>query len=325
MWQCAGTEMCAGRADTEGSGEDARAETEGSGDDARVESRGVEVHAPGATPTAGLAGRWGSGRAPAAAGAVRSGRPGPDRHTVGRDVRRGHAGTPRGRPVGCRCWIGSRAAGWRPTVDAPGPRPAGRPSRPESTGRPTGRPAPGTGTRPPTGCRCRPGWSGRAARRRGSRGEARRLLTATSSASSPQSGPSRSGPRWPTRVASWSVRTTSSMPRRTPWAVHSVVASTARTAWPAGRASRVRTIRHDPSIRRWEWIVQPDARRCSRCLPRLTTSVVITPRKSRVDNSGQRRSDTVSGDPANAWLRRCAVRQTVSPSGISGAASARAG
>ena len=49
--------------------------------------------------------------------------------------------------------------------------------------------------------------------------------------------------------------------------------------------------------------------------PRLTTSSVVTPRKSSVDSSGQRRSVVVNGSPASAWFRRAAVRKTVSPSG----------
>ncbi|MFT3860170.1 hypothetical protein [Micropruina sp.] len=44
----------------------------------------------------------------------------------------------------------------------------------------------------------------------------------------------------------------------------------------------------------------PESTRCSRCLPRLTTSSVVAPVKSRAEIPGQRRSLRVSGSPANA-------------------------
>src|SRR5947207_299753 len=51
------------------------------------------------------------------------------------------------------------------------------------------------------------------------------------------------------------------------------------------------------------------------CLPRLTTSTTSRPVRSTVASEGQRRSDVVSTRPPSAAFRRCAARQTTSPSG----------
>ena len=133
-----------------------------------------------------------------------------------------------------------------------------------------------------------------------------------------QSVPRTSGPRWPTRRVSSDVSTTCRSPSLRPTAVHAAAPTTARICGLASAREVRRSVastRHCPSIRRCEWMVTPLARRWRMFLPRLTTSRVVTPRKSSVESSGQRRSVVVSGSPASAWFSRAAVRKTVSPSG----------
>src|SRR5207253_5903315 len=64
-----------------------------------------------------------------------------------------------------------------------------------------------------------------------------------------------------------------------------------------------------------ECTVVPLSSRASKCLPRAITAVTVAPRRSDVANAGTRKSLRVSERPASARSSRCAVSQTVSPSG----------
>ena len=87
---------------------------------------------------------------------------------------------------------------------------------------------------------------------------------------------------------------------------------------PARRsAGRRRPSRHDPSMRRWLCRVSPPANRIRMCLPRATTSVIVSPVRSAVASCGTRRSKVVTAAPGQRGVAAaCAVSQTVSPSGI---------
>src|SRR6266540_1197001 len=144
-----------------------------------------------------------------------------------------------------------------------------------------------------------------------------------------QSGPSRSGPRCPTRVSSRAVSSSAMSCTRYPTAAHSSLASTART-WCSGRSVRpgrptaaprwpgsslARWISHSPSKRRWLCSVTPPPMRVSRCLPRAVTAVTSRPVRSAAANRGTRSSNRRSVRPASAACSRLAASHTVSPSG----------
>ena len=76
--------------------------------------------------------------------------------------------------------------------------------------------------------------------------------------------------------------------------------------------------RHWPSIRRWVCSVVPVSKRCSRCLPRATTSRVRDPARSTSGTEGQRSSARSTTASRRAASSRSAVRCTVSPSGTAG-------
>ena len=86
--------------------------------------------------------------------------------------------------------------------------------------------------------------------------------------------------------------------------------------WLSGTRSAAGVTRQDPSMRRWVCTVRPPLVRASRCLPRGTTSVISCPVSVAVASRGTRKSVRVSVRPASASCRRCAVYQTVSPSGM---------
>src|SRR6476661_7955551 len=74
---------------------------------------------------------------------------------------------------------------------------------------------------------------------------------------------------------------------------------------------------HAPSIFRCVWM-EWSPTRMRRCFPRLTTSSTTWPDRSTVAYRGTRTSHLVSTLPSRASRSELAVRQTVSPSGISG-------
>ena len=138
-------------------------------------------------------------------------------------------------------------------------------------------------------------------------GSARRLASARSAS---QSGPSRSGPRWPTRSSSRSVRTRSRITgsRRPRW---SACAARRGRCGPAGASGcRPRWTAQWPSIFRWVCRVTPLSKRVSRCLPRETVSTTVAPERSLVASDGIRKSLLVSTWPDRPFvepLRGCAV------------------
>src|SRR6476660_1380329 len=164
-------------------------------------------------------------------------------------------------------------------------------------------------------------WSSRAsAIGRSGRAERRRTASVAS-----QSGPSRSGPRCPTRRCSCPVGTSDTSCRWKPTATACAVCSTTRIMW-AGRprhASPGGYVRQAPSMRRCECKVHsppPDrsgARsRSSRCLPRLVDAATRQPARSVVASDGTRKSVRTMSAPPIAASSCAAVFHTVSPSGM---------
>ena len=155
-----------------------------------------------------------------------------------------------------------------------------------------------------------------------------RLLTARSGCSAraahglarSQSGPSRSGPRWPTSVVlAVAADELDDAEREADRDGARRSSSTTRAVW-AGRGQRCAGPEHPPAALHLEVGVQgPAARRASirvsRCLPRETVSLTVPPVRSAVANWGTRKS--VRGQHLAAQRRssRRAARQTVSPSG----------
>ena len=131
-----------------------------------------------------------------------------------------------------------------------------------------------------------------------------------------QSGPSRSGPRWPTTRDSPLVRISSTTPSWYPIACQSSLASSSLIRWLSRICSAAALTRQSPSIFRWVWTVRPFPVRVSRCLPRETVSVTTSPVRSVVASAGTRKSLRVSFRPDSARSRRRAVYRTTSPSGM---------
>ena len=158
------------------------------------------------------------------------------------------------------------------------------------------RPDPAEEQQPPTcrGCRCRRGSAGRAARPR-SPGRARASIRRTASAGS-QSVPSRSGPRCASSAGSSAVGISAARAGEADCRTVAVV-STTRIVW-AGRPCRRSpgwNVRQVPSMRRCEWSVGSVPvslrSRSSRCLPRLTHSMIRQPLRLTVASAGTRKSE----------------------------------
>ena len=99
----------------------------------------------------------------------------------------------------------------------------------------------------------------------------------------------------------------------------------------------VAATRHWPSMRRWLCSVTPESSRCSTCLPRATTSVVVAPRRSTVARDGpaqvadgRRRARPAPGAAGGRCATRCrpqarraADRELVAAGGAAGAGRLR--
>ena len=170
----------------------------------------------------------------------------------------------------------------------------GRPRRRGSTAAPSR----GRASRRTTSCRPRRGCAGRAAPARSARGRGRRCRRRARRPSRGRARRARGVRRGRPRGRSARGRASRAAGRGRSSRAPATRARSCGLRRHRAASDGVASTRHWPSIRRCECRVRPPSMRCSRCLPRLTTSIVARPLRSAVEISGQRRSASTIGLPA---------------------------